>query len=140
MTKKSILAVSFVYIAYLISLFAVGIFCKKNWCELREDGILVSILYGLFPLAIIFFLSLLTYRMREEVFHAWWNFARWMVPIIIVATIVIKLMPSNGGFFNMDALIYLLVLAPLYSIFILTSLWKIFRAYRATKKQNNNPQ
>jgi hypothetical protein len=79
-------------------------------------------------------LSLLTYRMHDEVFRAWWNFARWIVPVIAFATLLANIMPSNRGFFNMDALIYLLVLAPLYAVFILVSLWKIVRTYRELKR------
>jgi uncharacterized membrane protein YGL010W len=92
------------------------------------------VLYALLPLALIFLLSLITYKMHDEVFRAWWNFSRWMVPIIVFATIAIQFVPSNRGFFNMDALIYLLVLAPLYAMFILVSFWKIFRKYRELKK------
>ncbi len=134
LARKNVLLISVAYIVYLVSLFAIGMFCHNSWCEMREDGILVLTLYALFPLAIIFFLSLITYRMKEEIFRAWWNFARWLVPVIIIATITIQFMPRNGGFFNMDALIYLLVLAPLYAILILGSLWRIFRTYRKLKK------
>ena len=59
---------------------------------------------------------------------------RWMVPLLIFATIAIQFVPSNRGFFNMDALIYLLVLAPLNAILILVSLWKIVRTYVKLKK------
>ncbi len=83
---------------------------------------------------IILLLSLITYWMKDEVFRAWWNFARWMVPIIILATVAIQFVPRNGGFFNMDSLIYLMVLAPLYTVLILVSLFKIFRTYRKLKK------
>lgn len=83
----------------------------------------------------LFLLSLITYKMREEVFRAWWNFARWMLPIIILATVLVNLMPSNHGFFNMDALAYLLVLAPLYAILILVSLWIIVHKYRELKHE-----
>ena len=97
--------------------------------EISEEFVLsigsISILLLLF--------TFFTYRMKEEVFRVWWNFARWMVLIIIFATIAIQFVPSGGGFFNMDALIYLLVLAPLYAIFILVSLWKIVRMHRKSK-------
>ncbi len=82
----------------------------------------------------MFLLSILTYRMRDEVFRAWWNFARWMVPIIILATFAVNAIPSNGGFFNMDALAYPLFLGPLYLILILVSLWRIIRTHLRSKK------
>jgi hypothetical protein len=93
----------------------------------------VELLFGTLSIFFLIF-SLLTYRMHDDIFRAWWSFARWMVPIIILATIAIQFMPNNHGFFNMDALIYLLVLAPLYVILILVSLWKIFRTHLRLKK------
>ena len=86
------------------------------------------------PSLALLLLSLITYWMKDEVFRVWWNFARWMVPIIILATVAIQFVPRNGGFFNMDSLIYLMVLAPLYTVLILVSLFKIFRTYRKLKK------
>lgn len=85
--------------------------------------------------AISIFFSSITYFMREEIFIEWWNFARWVLPVVVLANIMIFTMPSNGGFFNMDGLIYLMVLAPLYSILILGSLWKIIRAHLRLKKE-----
>lgn len=82
----------------------------------------------------LFLLSLITYKMQDEVFRAWWNFARWMVPVIILATLFVNMMPRDGGFFNMDGLIYLFVIAPLYAILALVSLWKIFCKYRELKR------
>ena len=99
---------------------------------LREAELVILPIITLVLLLLL--LSLLTYRMHDDVFRAWWNFARWMVPIIIFATIAIQFVPSNGGFFNMDGLIYLLVLTPLYAILTLGSLWRIFRKYRELKK------
>ncbi len=90
-----------------------------------------TLFFFIFP---IFLLSLITFWMKEEVFRAWWNFARWMLPVIVLATVLIQFMPSNRGFFNMDGLIYLLVLAPLYAILILGSLWKIVRTHQKLKK------
>ncbi len=108
-------------------------YCHDSFAIIDNLASVVVFPLGAPSLAILL-LSLLTYRMHDEVFRAWWNFARWMVPIIIFATIAIQFMPSNGGFFNMDSLIYLMVLAPLYTILILVSLWKIFRTYRKLKK------
>ena len=112
-----------------VKLCTIGGFNSNCWDILGDAELIIL------PIAtVIFLLSLITYWMKEEIFHAWWNFARWMVPIIILATIAIQFMPRNGGFFNMDSLIYLMVLAPLYTILILVSLWKIFRTYRKLKK------
>lgn len=106
-----------------------------NYSSPLIDNLAESITFGGFALGFsVLLLSLITYKMHDEVFHAWWSLARWMVSVIVVATMLIQFVPKNGGFFNMDALIYLLVLAPLYAIFILGSVWKIFRKYRELKK------
>src|SRR3989338_2165139 len=36
---------------------------------------------GLIATLLLIF-TFLTYRMRDEVFRAWWNFARWIIPLI----------------------------------------------------------
>lgn len=102
-------------------------YCYSSVTDNIPETLIVST--GLISIFLLVF-TFLTYRMREEVFHAWWNFARWMVPIIILATFAVNALPSNGGFFNMDALAYPLFLGPLYLVLIVVSLWKIVRAYR----------
>jgi succinate dehydrogenase/fumarate reductase cytochrome b subunit len=137
MTKKQVFVTSGIMMVVLVIWEYVG---NVRWCTwgevLYRDCLhsLSGVEVVLIPILPLLLLSLITYKMREEVFRAWWNFARWMLPVIMIATLLINLMPSNRGFFNMDALVYLLVLAPLYAIFILVSLWKIVRTYRKLKK------
>lgn len=133
-TKRNVFKISFAYIFYFLILLLISSQCSSDWCRIREDDAPVVVLYALLPFALVFFLSLLTYRMHDDVFRAWWNFARWMVPIIMFASIAIQFVPSNGGFFNMDGLIYLFVLAPLYAALIFGSLWKIVQKYHELKK------
>jgi hypothetical protein len=136
--KNNVFIASGIVLGVLIIWDYVG---NVYWCTwggmLYRDclHLLSGIEVTLTPVFPFFLLSLLTYRMHDDVFRAWWNFARWMVPIIIFATIAIQFVPSNGGFFNMDSLIYLFVLAPLYAILILVSLWKIVRTYRQLKNR-----
>jgi succinate dehydrogenase/fumarate reductase cytochrome b subunit len=137
MTKKQVFVTAGIMMVVLVIWEYVG---NVRWCTwgevLYRDCLhsLSGVEVVLIPILPLLLLSLITYKMREEVFRAWWNFARWMLPVIMIATLLINLMPSNRGFFNMDALVYLLVLAPLYAIFILVSLWKIVRTYRKLKK------
>lgn len=140
-TKKNVLSVSGIVTLFILFLFMLGSdFCYTNpacygftksrvFDALNDDNVMITFIF--IPL---FLLSLITYRMPDDVFRAWWNFARFMVPIIVLATLLVNMMPSGGGFFNMDGLIYLLVLAPLYALLILVSLWKIFCKYRELKK------
>ena len=140
-TKKNVLIVSMIAtgLSYIWEYVGHGKVCKTidvvdyHCLSILRDAELV-ILPTTMLLLIILLLSLLTYRMHDDVFRAWWNFARWMVPIIMFATIGIQFAPSYGGFFNMDGLIYLLVLAPLYAVLTLGSLWKIVHTYRELKK------
>ncbi len=136
-TKRNVLLISLVGTLLILALFVLTVtdFCYNsvscsNFFIVWHPWNIAE--YFFFTPPILLF-SLVTYWMKDEVFRAWWNFARWMVSIIIFATIAIQFMPSNGGFFNMDSLIYLMVLAPLYTILILVSLWKIFRKYRELK-------
>jgi hypothetical protein len=140
-TKKSVFAASLSYVLFLVALYILSLLhlsrvdCyAHSWCRDYVGNLLSLAVFGFFPLFPTLLLSLLTYRMHDEVFRAWWNFARFMVPIIVLATLLVNMMPSNGGFFNMDGLIYLFVVAPLYAILILVSLWKVFRKYRELKK------
>ncbi len=66
-------------------------------------------------------LSLIAYKMRDEVFRAWWNFARWFILLIVGVTFWVESLPSTGGFFNLDEIVYLFLIAPLYVIFVFTS-------------------
>lgn len=136
-TKKNVAIISFLAVVSIIGLGVVEAQDILSCNYYSEHGGSIkyceSIIFILFSLAVLFPFSIITYFMHDEVFRAWWSLARWMVPTIAVATILIEFVPKNGGFFNMDALIYLLVLAPLYAVFIIGSLWKIVRTYRKLK-------
>ena len=72
-------------------------------------------------------LSLLTYRMHDSVFRAWFHFARWSVPVIVVATIFVA--HAESACRSFCGLAYLFILGPLYAIFIFGSLSKIIHTY-----------
>ena len=133
MTKKNVLVASTVYFIYALALVAIDATCHESLCRIKENTLPSLVFYVLFPFAVTFLLSLVTYRMKEEVFQAWLKVAYWMVPLIILATLYVQFLPQEHGFFAMDALAYLMVIAPLYTIFVLLSLWKIVRTYLRTK-------
>ncbi len=91
-----------------------------EWCE--------PLALSLIPFLPLLLLSLITYKMREEVFRAWWNFARWFAPVIIVVTFLLS-NARGGGTLGMNKDFAILVLGLLYTIFIITSLVKIVRAF-----------
>ena len=70
--------------------------------------------------------------MKEEVFQAWWRFARWWVPVIIGVTFLLGNM-SGGGTLGMDRDFTVFILGILYTILVVTSLLKIIRAYSQSK-------
>lgn len=133
MTKRNVLYVSIGYMVYFAILFLIGTVCDRTWCDIQEDGFLVSVLYSFVPLFPLFILSLITYRMKDEVFRAWWGFARWWVPVIIIVTLLLE-NASGGGTLGMNNDFTAFILIILYSILIVVSLVKIMRAYFGTRR------
>ncbi len=95
-----------------------------EWCE--------PLAFALMPFFPLLLLSLITYRMKYEVFHAWWRFARWWVPVIMIVTFLLE-NAGGGGTLGMNKDFTALILIVLYSALIVTSLVKIFNAYLKTK-------
>jgi hypothetical protein len=134
LTKKSVFYLSIIPVLIFIGLgVSQNTFCyETSWCRNKWEfiNILGSLLISFFP---VFLLSLVTFWMKEEVFKAWYKVASWFVPVIVLTTIYLNATSSSGGFFNMDKEINFLILLILYSIFVLTSIWKIVTTYRKTK-------
>lgn len=130
--KRNILLVSAAYVVFFIGIFLTSELCNAVWCRINDDDPLGSLFFTLLPLLPVFFLSLVTYFMREEVFRAWWRFARWWVLVIIVITLLLN-NASGGGTLGMERDFTIFILTILYSILIITSLTKIVRTYLKTK-------
>ncbi len=132
MTKKSALLAGLVMTLLFFSQFLFDSnTCGKNGiCNrvgdfLNQDNLSYIIIAPFFLL-----LSLITYKMKEETFRSWWNFARWFVPIIMVVTFLLEHAGSGGGYLNAGQDFTFFILFILYSILIITSLTKIVLAYR----------
>jgi hypothetical protein len=133
-TKKSILVFGAIGTIYFVALTLLSTthFCPNNQtCTdlfMRfSPWNLASYIFFTLP---FFFLSLITYRMKDEVFRAWWRFARWWVPVIIATTLFLENAGGGGGLGIGSAVqgaFIFLVLAILYAILIITSLVKIVR-------------
>ena len=91
----------------------------------------VSQIIAFLSLSLIF-LSLLTYLAKDQVFRAWWNFARWWVPVIVVVTLLLE-NAGGGGSLNMGQDFTIFILVILYTIFIITSIVKIIKRYSYLK-------
>ena len=61
------------------------------------ERVLEPLSFALFLAPLLFLLSLITYRMKDEVFRAWWRFARWWVPVIIAVTLFVQNAGGGGG-------------------------------------------
>jgi len=91
------------------------------------------IVYPFSPFPFVFLFSLITYKMRDEVFQAWWRFARFFVPVIMLVTFLINSRSRSGGMGISGAIagsFDMFIIGLFYAIFIITSLVKITLAYR----------
>jgi len=133
MTKKNVLIVSgvggglftFLLLALLYD------FCGPYRYICKSIYTPVAYMFLSFPFVFLF--SVLTYRMHDKVFHEWWNFTRWFVPIIIFATFFLS-RSSGGGWGLSSGMAEFAILWLLYIVFILSSLWKIVRTNRRLEK------
>jgi len=138
MNKKNIFSVSGIAIILLLILGYIqsGDICySRSWCNNLWDNIntVGEILLVFIP---VFIFSLITYKMRDEVFQAWWKFARWFVPVIMLVTFLINSQDRSGGMGISGAIssgFDMLLIGIFYAIFIITSLIKITLAYRNKK-------
>ncbi len=134
MSKKNVLRISGLYTLYFVGLLVLDYFCHSSWCRVRDDDFLGWIFFLCMPLLPVFVLSLITYKMQEAVFQAWWRFAMWFVPLIMIVTYFLYSGHQQSGFVGVaqDAF-YFAILVALYAIFILTSLIRIILANRQPK-------
>jgi len=115
MTKKNILLISSVYIVFLIAVFLFGGKCYDNqWCHVNLNDILNSTATLFLPFLPLFLFSLITYKMRDEVFTTWVNFAKWWVPLTVFLTLIAP--SSDGSFFPVDKGRIAFVMTALFSI------------------------
>jgi hypothetical protein len=139
MTKKSVFSMGVVgniLLIFLVYIQSGNICYLRSWCNELWGSInlLGEILFVFIP---VFLLSLITYKMREEVFRAWWNFARWFAPIIIIVTYFINSAHQQSGFAGVaQGAFETLILIILYAVFIIVSLARIIFTARRIK---NNP-
>ena len=92
-TNRNVLTVSLVVSSLLLVVNYVGTYalCGGN------AGTCVDVLYNLVLLfeffLPLFLLSLITYKLRDEIFRAWLIFAKWWVPLTII---LVLLAPTTG--------------------------------------------
>jgi hypothetical protein len=84
--------------------------------------------FVIFPLVLVF--SLITYKLPERVFIAWWKFAKFAIPIIFGLTFLINagVHHISGG--QWQDMFDIPVILTLYAIFVIGSLVQIVRGWR----------
>jgi hypothetical protein len=88
MTRKSFLLVTFFGFLTLcgsVYISVKGLCSNAYFCERLHDDSLAATLFPFLPL---FLFSLITYRMKEEVFQAWFRFARIALPIALALILI----------------------------------------------------
>lgn len=144
MTKRNVFFITLTTTGILVALFFID---QIRYCHYDYDGyetwcmhvldyiwhILKPVGFALFLAPFIFLLSLITYKLRDDVFRAWWGFVRWWSLIIIAVTIGLSNL-SGGGTLGMNNDFTAFILIILYSILGIVSLVKIVRAYFATRR------
>lgn len=90
--------------------------------------ILATLLF--FP--VFLFFSVLTYKAPEKVFIAWWKFARYTIPLVLISSIFVSLgaLHTLGGFLNFDDLVDISSFSLIGLLFSLGSIIQIIRGYR----------
>ncbi len=91
--------------------------------------LLVAVMFVLFPVFPIFLFSLITYKMSEGVFQAWWWFARVFVPLAMFLILITPAYTHNWMFPVTKGT----VAVALSGLFVLASLVRIIFAYRRSK-------
>lgn len=98
MTRKKILVIEIVGLMILAIAIAVSIkgSCSANFiCDRPHDDSMAKILFPIIPL---FIFSLITYKMRQEMYQAWWKFARIWIPLSMLAVLISPSNTSNWMF------------------------------------------
>ncbi len=78
----------------------------------------------------VLFFSILTYKMSEQVFTAWWKFAKYAIPTVLLLSTVINLELHHSPAGQMQGMFDAPALGLLYFIFTFGSIIQVVRAYR----------
>lgn len=136
LTKKNILLCSSLYVLALIALYASHFDCyQATWCNGSLGDFMGGTILSLSPLAVIFLFSLLTYRMRDDIFAYWVTFTKWYFPVWIFCSFFFFTTHGHGGGFGglidkwLEAIFAwgLFSLYPLVSIILITRKWFALR-------------
>ena len=96
LTKKNVLKISISYLLFLLVsiVFAWVVSCPMGrLCNNTISSLLGNLIVAFSPLLLVSPFSLITYKMRDEVFEYWRNFSIWSIPALVLVTFLL----SGGG-------------------------------------------
>jgi len=108
-----------------------------NLCE-KTYGMIHFIGFDMFLLPVVFFFSLITYKMRAEVYKSWFNFSCWYLIPFILFSIFLMNNTSGGGYIMSGGYFNALLLFFLLFIYFLISLILIISKHFSLKKINTS--
>ena len=139
------------WVSFLLSLIFAGMLWIDNiidychlhgWClwlmDLRSS---FGIYLVIFP--VIFFFSLITYWMRDEVFKTWFNFSIFYIPLFVLFSIFLMNNTSGGGYIISGGYFAALILFFFLALYFLISLILITVKYILLRRKQlkiNFPQ
>ena len=85
--KNILICTSGVIFILLVIIGSVGTY---NLCN--SNGQCINVLHNFFlhflPFSVLFIFALITYWMREEIYRAWFKFARWWIPLSMILILI----------------------------------------------------
>ncbi|MCA9357475.1 hypothetical protein KC872_04650 [Candidatus Kaiserbacteria bacterium] len=123
----SLVGLVFMFIAMNSTLLNI---CEETSYVCRTNMDFWEHIFYFFPF--ILFFSLLTFKLKDSVFNAWWKFARVAIPVIFLISLYINLKsnPNGGGWFSIEDQVSLIELVILYSVFVIGSTIQIYRGHK----------
>ena len=133
LSRKSLLLFAGTGTAILLIANWIGTF---NLCGARQYGQCMDVAYGvilaLSPIVLLFFFSLITYKMRDEIYVAWFKFARWWTPLSMLAILIAPEYSSDWIYRIEKGTVALLTM----SIFIIVSVLIVAAKFISSRKGN----
>ncbi len=97
-TKENVLAAAVLgTVTFYMCAFQITTLCGNTY---RDCWDILDLIWPPFSFAPpLLILSLVTYKMSDKIFHAWVSFAKWWVPLSIVAILVTPV--ESGGWISL---------------------------------------
>ncbi len=112
--------------------------CYHNkFCFRFFDNLLIrTIALSLLPFLPLFLLSLITYKMKDEVFTAWISFAKWWVPLSMFAILITPVDDGGSWSIPLKGPVALLTTGLFFVISLIIICWKHFALRKKTDHEH----